>query len=81
LDRTNRTELIEQDCHYRAAKKDSPGKTKRRGQQKRLPEQDSWIGQADLFSQNRTVRTGHPGQGKQTEQDRTASTLLSGQDC
>jgi hypothetical protein len=28
LDRTNRTELIEQDCHYRAAKKDSPGKTK-----------------------------------------------------
>jgi hypothetical protein len=66
--KTARTELTEQDCQYRAAKIRQP----RQDKKERTVEKTASTVQLDktgrYIQPNGTVRTGHPGQGKQTEE-------------
>jgi hypothetical protein len=72
-----RTELPEQDCQHRAAKIRQPGQDKK----ERTSEKHSQYSTARTASRNNSARTEKPGQGKQTgQQNRTASTVLLGQD-
>ncbi len=72
-----RTGLPGQDC------KESQGRTKRRGQQKRT----AGTGQLEQDSQNDSTRIGQPEQNnqdrasRQDRQSRIAGTALSGQYC